>query len=96
MEIKMLGKMINLSGLIFLAILLISCSGYSENNMDYNQVKSMPGYGYILFDFSKSKEIKTGRNYSTEKTGYTIHYYKNNGHSLFVHIDNADFDRSHT
>ena len=49
-----------LSSVIFMAILTF-LSGFSDvcdKEISFNTAKSMPGYGYLIFDFRESREIK--------------------------------------
>lgn len=87
----MLKVMLKLSGMAFLFSLLVACSGTSEKNIDYNTTKSMPGYGYVLFDFSKSKEIDYGRKFVPGKAYYIVNYV-NDHDFLSVMVENADFN----
>lgn len=51
----------------------------------------MPGYGYIIFDFSKSNEINYGREFTPGKASYSISYV-NDHDFLSVKVDKAEYD----
>ncbi|MGY4028407.1 hypothetical protein ACW5WQ_21080 [Aeromonas rivuli] len=78
---------------MFLPCTLVACSvANKELSYSYEQVKSMPGYGYINLDFSKSNQIDYGRRWVPGKTNYVIHYTNSHGSSLFVDVKDADFE----
>lgn len=82
---------LKLSLFAILFVLISSCSDFSTKNIKYNTVKSMPGYGYVEFDFSKSKEIDYGRQFVQGKASYSV-YYVGSTNSLLVTVDDAEFD----
>lgn len=84
-------RLLKISGFVFSLSVLAACSGISEKNIEYNSVKSMPGYGYIAFDFSKSNEINYGRGFTPGKASYSISYV-NDHDFLSVKVDKAEFD----
>lgn len=53
--------LLKLSFIILLSSLTVACSGITEKTLDYNEAKSMRGYGYITMDFSQANEVEYGR-----------------------------------
>ena len=78
-----------LSSVIFMTILtlLSGCADVSDKEISFNAAKSMPGYGYLIFDFRESREIK---NIKDNRLYYTIHY-TNENKSIFVTVNDVDF-----
>ncbi|CNJ86931.1 Uncharacterised protein [Yersinia mollaretii] len=75
--------------ILYLALAIFflqGCSSTKDVDLSYQEAKSMPGYGFIEFDFNDSTITKKG--YDGLKS-YTIQYVKDNK-SLFVNIKNMD------
>lgn len=71
-----------------LTILLLSgCSTWNEKNITYEQAQQAPSYGYIEFDFSKTKSPAHLRE---DETSYWIHYSRHGGGSKFVFVKGAE------
>ena len=83
--------LVKLSGILLFTTLISACSGVSNKDLDYNEAKKMPGYGYVFFDFSKSNDIDYGRDFVPGKTSYTISYV-NDSDILFVDVNNVGFE----
>lgn len=83
-------KAFKLSFVIVLSNLIAACSGVTHKKVDYDEAKSMSGYGYIIMDFSQTNEIDYGRGSIPGKTKYTI-FYTNKNDFLFVDVENAIF-----
>lgn len=77
--------------IILLSSLTVACSGITKKTLDYNEAKSMRGYGYITMDFSQANEVEYGRGMVPGKTDYSVNY-TNEHDFLSVSVKNADFN----
>ncbi|HIE1976796.1 TPA: hypothetical protein ACXKGF_004881, partial [Escherichia coli] len=86
----MFKKPLRLSFILLLLNLTVACSGITDKELDYNEAKSMSGYGYIIMDFSQTTEMEYGQGFIPDQTDYTINY-TNQHDFLSVHVKNASF-----
>ncbi|EAM2866582.1 hypothetical protein AHS81_23125 [Salmonella enterica] len=86
----MFKKPLKLSFIILLLNLTVACSGITNKELDYNEAKSMSGYGYITMDFSQTTEMEYGQGFIPDQTDYSISY-TNQHYFLSVHVKNASF-----
>lgn len=86
----MFKKSLKSSLVIFLLNLTTACTGITNKELDYNEAKSMSGYGYIIMDFSQATEMEYGQGIIPDQTDYSISYTNKNDF-LSVNVKNASF-----